>query len=201
MLTLQCAFVSDGRLLRAVRGFTLIELMVTISIISMMLALGFPSFRVWIANAQVRSTADVLQTGLRTAKAEAERRNRNVQFSFTNATPALSATPVAGGSNWSLQTVAQFGDPAAEFVAGGLLSDVANAVSITTTPSVASICFDSLGRMVTIAAAACTAAAQSIDVVKVGSDRPMRIMVAVGGQVRMCDPNRPARSATSPDGC
>lgn len=201
MLIQRYAFASGGRLLSAVRGFTLIELMVTISIIAMMLGLGFPSFRVWITNAQVRSTADVLQTGLRTAKAEAERRNRNVQFSFTNATPALSATPVAGGSNWSLQTVAQFGDPAAEFVAGGSLSDQANGVSITSTPSVASICFDSLGRMVTIAAVSCTAAAQSIDVAKVGSDRPMRITLAAGGQVRMCDPNRPMRSSNAPDGC
>jgi type IV fimbrial biogenesis protein FimT len=193
------AFDTDSD--RPSRGFTLTELMVAISILGTMLTLGFPSFRVWIANSQVRTTADVLQTGLRTAKAEAERRNRSVKFSFTDAAPALGATPSAGGSNWSLQTIAQFSEATAEYLAGGSLSDIANGVTITTTPAVASICFDSLGRMVTIAAASCTAAVQSIDVAKSGSDRPMRITVAVGGQVRMCDPKRPARSASSQDGC
>ncbi|EWS54273.1 MULTISPECIES: prepilin-type N-terminal cleavage/methylation domain-containing protein, partial [unclassified Methylibium] len=62
-------------------GFTLVELMVTITLLAILLALAVPSFTLWINNTRVRSTAQVLQDGLRQAQAEAVRRNRTVSFS------------------------------------------------------------------------------------------------------------------------
>jgi len=75
------------------RGFSLIELMVTISVMALLLAAAVPSFGPWVANSRVRSTAESLQNGIRLAQTEAVRRNRQVAFTFTNETPSLTAAP------------------------------------------------------------------------------------------------------------
>jgi len=187
---------------RGARGFTLVELVVAFVLLGILTVLGLPSFTAMIRNAQVRTAADLLQNGVRLAQTEAVRRNRQVVLALTNAQPQLNAAAAANGKNWSIQTVAQFGETA-EFVKGGVLTDVASGVAIA---GPASICFNSNGRLVTNAAtgvpgANCTAAATTFDVTQASSDRPLRVNVALGGQVHMCDPNRPTQSTASPDGC
>lgn len=189
---------------RATGGFTIIELMVTITLLGILFGLGLPSFTAWIRNSQIRTVSEALQNGVRTAQAEAVRRNRQVVLSFTNATPALNATAVANGKNWSLQTVPSLGDTAGEYLQGGALADVASAVTIT--GGTTAICFNANGRLTTNASpgapgASCSAATTTFNVTQPNADRNLRVIVQVGGQLRMCDPNRPTLSSTSPDGC
>jgi len=199
----------------ALRGFTLIELAVAITLLGLLVALGLPSLMTWIRNAQVRAVADSLQSGIRRAQTDAVRLNQTVVFSFTNATPGLNSTAVAGGKNWSIQSVAQFADPnhQANFLAGGALADVASNVSIAS--ATAALCFNTNGRLIALAAtgvpgAVCVAGPQQFDINKsdynpstaaAKGDRQLRVLVAIGGQVHMCDRGRPTLSATSPDGC
>lgn len=190
----------------ATLGFTLIELMVTITLLGILISLSLPSFTTWIRNSQVRTVSEALQTGLRTAQAEAVRRNRQVVMSFTNdANPTLNPITVANGKNWSIQTVASpfINNNVTEFVRAGLLTDVASGVSITGAPK--AICFNADGRLMaptgSAATADCAGTPAAFQVSQTASDRPLNVTVAVGGQVRMCDPKRPALSATSPDGC
>lgn len=183
-------------------GFTLIELAVAMSLLGILLALGLPSLSGWVKNAQVRTVADAIQTGVRLAQTEALRLNQQVVLSLTNAQPALNAAAVANGKNWSIQTVNQFGKTA-EFVRGGALADVASGVSIS---GPAAICLNSNGRLVTNAApgvpgSACNAANAEFNVSQTNADRSLRVTVSLAGQVRMCDPLRPTLSSTSPDGC
>ena len=199
----------------AARGFTLIELAVTFTLLGILIAVGLPSFMAWIRTAQVRAVADSLQSGIRRAQIDAVRLNQTVVFSFTNANPGLNSTAVAGGKNWSIQSVAQFADPnhQANFLAGGALADVASNVSIEGTT--AALCFNTNGRLIALAAtgvpgAVCVAGPQRFDIYKsdynsstaaANGDRQLRVLVAIGGQVHMCDRGRPTLSATSPDGC
>ena len=44
------------------RGFTLVELIVTIALLSILVALASPSFSQWIRSAQVRTVADATST-------------------------------------------------------------------------------------------------------------------------------------------
>ena len=197
--------IAPVTLSRCVRGFTLIELIVTVTLVGILLAAGLPAFQAWISNAQVRTVAEALQTGIKGAQAEALRRNRQAVLAFTDATPGLNVSAVAGGKRWSTQTVAQFGE-AAEFAGGGSLADVASTVAIAAAPSTSALCFNSNGRLVTnnapgLPGAACSAAATRFDITRSGADRPLRVTVSLGGQVRMCDPSRPALSAATPDGC
>ena len=193
------------------RGFTLIELMVAIALLGLLITLAIPSFTGWIRNSQIRTVAEALQTGVRAAQAESVRRNRQVVMWFTDGDPSTGSAPAIGGKNWGLQTVAQFGETA-EYITGGKLVDIASAVSVANDMSSNAICFNSAGRLVAnssttgITGADCQvpaspATAATFNITLTGADRPLRVLVQLGGQLRMCDPNRPAMSPSTPDGC
>ena len=203
-------------------GFTLIELMVTLTLFSLLLMLSFPSFNQWIRNNQIRSTAESLQNGLRVAKGKATNLNRQVVFVTTSATPGPDALGAADGLNWYAQYVPR--------TAGGALGSGENSSSssdyyleggnfasgpggITVTGGPASICFNSVGRLVNNATPstspnvpACVTPPGGGSIVfavsrtgaVAGKDRPLSVSISPAGQIRMCDPARPT---TSPDGC
>lgn len=189
-----------------VNGFTLIEMMITVTLLAILFALALPSFTTWIKNSTVRATAESLQNGLRLAQAEALRRSRVTMLSLTDsATPAAVPTPVADGKFWSVNTlqIRSESTDVREFVEAGVLGNARNDVQIT---GGASLCFSSLGRLVAVPAAdtgtgiACPAGPASFTVTMPGADRSMQVNVAIGGQVRMCDPHKTV-SASTPDGC
>lgn len=76
------------------RGFTLIELMVTVTLTAVMLAIGVPSFRSFVATQRVKSTSFDVAAALLLARSEAVKRNRPV-----------TVTPVGGAwtSGWTVQ--------------------------------------------------------------------------------------------------
>jgi type IV fimbrial biogenesis protein FimT len=191
---------------RGQRGLTLIELMVTISLLALLLGLAAPSFREWTRNNQVRTVTDALQNGARLAQAEAVRRNRQVVFFLTNdATCDTDTAPADDGAFWAIRTVPIVtGDPV-EVVQCGQLADVAAGVAID---GPTAICFNSAGRQVAnatpgVGTATCTLDAtgrSTYNVSATGAARALRVLVSLGGQVRLCDPAR-TLSATAPDGC
>ncbi len=196
---------------RSPGGFTLIELMVTLTLLSLLLLLAVPSFTEWLRNSQVRSTAEKLQNALRAAKGGAVNLNRQVVFVTTAADPAENALGSAIGLNWYAQFVPRTAgeDTAVRYLVGGILATGTSGINVVSTPATASICFNSLGRVVANATPssstdvpACTAAAVAFLVSRsgavTGKDRKMMVTVSTGGQIRMCDPDRPV---TSPEAC
>lgn len=110
------------------RGFTLIELMVTVTVLAVMAALAAPSFQQLLAAQRVRTTGYNIVGDLVLARSEAVKRGENVTL-----------TPVSGDwtQGWSVNVA-----PNAE-----VLSEqgrVGNGVQFTTSP--ASITFDRNGR-------------------------------------------------------
>lgn len=191
---------------RFARGLTLVELMVTIALVALMLRMAVPAFSTMLRNTQVRTVAESLQAGLRTAQSEAVSRNRLVVFSLTNGTPALGTAAVANGNSWQVHTIARSdGDGATRaFLHGGKLTDSTSGVAIT---GIAGVCFSSTGRLVSkdptgVNGATCVAdgSAVTYDVALTGADRPLRVQLAPNGRVRMCDPKR-TYSSSQPDGC
>ena len=199
-------------------GFSLIELMVTITLLGLLTTLALPSFTVWIHNTQVRTVAESLQTGLRVAQTEALRRNTGVVYFRTNSTITAgnigngtttfpSFAYAATGTNWVVLTTPTFGSANAEFVQGGSLGSGAAA---TTLGGPNALCFDANGRIATNAPSSlpsgvtCTAAGVPPVTFPVSqpapADRPLNVVVSAGGRIRMCDPMR-TLSATTPDGC
>jgi len=66
-------------------GFTLVELMVGLAIISCLLLVGMPSFANWIQDIQVRGAAESIRSGVLLARSEAIRRNRPVRLTLADA--------------------------------------------------------------------------------------------------------------------
>lgn len=71
--------------LRAHPGFSLVELLVVISMIGLLLLAGLPSMVTWSRNTQIRTAAESLLSGLGRARNEAIRRNTPVRFSLVTA--------------------------------------------------------------------------------------------------------------------
>jgi type IV fimbrial biogenesis protein FimT len=78
---------------RWLRGLTLVELMITVAILSVALSLAAPSVSQQVANHRLQRASDGIVSGLSYARAEAARRNTNVAFTLN-----------ADGAGW---TVAQ----------------------------------------------------------------------------------------------
>ena len=191
-------------------GFTLIELMVVLTIMTLLLLAVAPSFSSWVANAKVRSVAEEVANGLRMAQAEAIRRNRPAVFVVTNLAPGLSQTPAANGVNWYVQVLPLLGassqaatDP--DYVQGSNYAKQSGVTIASTSPV---LCIGSVGSVVAISdtatnnvlGVACTAGAKTYTVSKSNADRALKVMVSVGGQVRMCDPSK-TLDASNLDGC
>jgi type IV fimbrial biogenesis protein FimT len=78
------------------RGFTLLELMIAISIGALILGLGIPAFRDYLRNAELTRTANDLLGSLYLARGEAVKRRRNVVLCFT-AEPTATAPACTAG--------------------------------------------------------------------------------------------------------
>lgn len=177
------------------RGLSMIELMIAIVILGILISLGLPSFRAWMGNTKLRSTAESLQSGLQLGRVEAVRRNSNVEFVLTNDAPieanVNSLTANITGKNWVVRADTDPSPLVASYsFIGGKSVDEGSVASVLITAPAATITFTGMGRT-TLAAnstfqitnpteGACAAAA--------GPMRCLNIAVAVGGQIKMCDP-------------
>ncbi|MGB4811553.1 MAG: GspH/FimT family pseudopilin, partial [Methylophilaceae bacterium] len=75
----------------AQNGMTLIELMIVVSILTILAVLVIPEFKQTVANSQIRGAAESIQSGLQLARLEAIRRNTIIKFDI----------PVSSGTAWS----------------------------------------------------------------------------------------------------
>lgn len=189
------------------RGFTMVELMVTVALGVLLMSLAAPSFRTWISNAKVRAVSESLQSSLRIAQAEAVRRYQQVVFFRTDqGNCPLATTASNAGAFWAIRTVPNAAGGVAQTVQCGALSDAGPGIDIQG-PTV--VCFSSNGRQIAnpdpgIGGPACVLNANisSFDISGGSSEgsRPMRVLVNLGGSVRMCDPAK-TFAANTPEGC
>ena len=107
-------------------GFTLVELLIAITLMGILLFMGMPSFKSWIQNTQIRTATEAIQNGLELARGEAVRRNTQVRFQLTSSVDNSCALTTASG-NW----VVSLDDPSgscgsAKLNEGFPINDVAN---------------------------------------------------------------------------
>ncbi len=74
------------------RGFTLLELMVTVAVVAILATVGVPGFQELIQNNRVTTQTNELVTALNFARTEAVKRGRNVQVVVAQANPGWTAT-------------------------------------------------------------------------------------------------------------
>jgi type IV fimbrial biogenesis protein FimT len=81
------------------RGFTLIELMVAITVVAILLGLGVPAFRDFTRNNRVTAAQNDLVTALSLARSEALKRNRPVSV-CASADGATCSGETEWGAGW-----------------------------------------------------------------------------------------------------
>jgi type IV fimbrial biogenesis protein FimT len=188
------------------RGFSLVELMITLAVLAMVLMIGLPSMATWLQNTQIRTSAEAMQSGLQLARAEALKRNTSVRFQLVDTLTASCALS-ASGTSWVVSLSPANGlcnVDASETTAPQIIQKRSgtegsrNAVVSATGGT--TVMFNGLGR---VAAGSLT----QIDITNpnngacktpAGNEpmRCLRITVSSGGQVRMCDPG--VSAATDP---
>ncbi len=80
-------------------GFTIIELLVTMSIAAILLAIGVPSFQTMVKNRRIEISLQALKTDLEMARSEAITRNQSVVMCRHNGETA-SPTACSTTANW-----------------------------------------------------------------------------------------------------
>ncbi len=193
------------------RGFTMIELLIAVTISGTLLVMGVPAFTQWIQNSQTRTAAESIQNGLQIARAEAVRRNTNVRFNLTDAagkptwtvcldvtTPDCAAANVVqsrsadeGGGNARIgASVAALPSP---IPAGHFATAIAAGTALP-----AGVTFDGLGR-IPLGNVGTDISRIDVTNAKLTTARRMVIVIGTGGQTRMCDPA--LTLASNPQGC
>jgi len=168
-------------------GFTLVEMMVVVTIIAIATTLGIPSYRAWVQNTQIYNAAESASNGLQQAKAEAAKRNTNIEF-------VLGTNPP-----WQIQL------PGSAVIAASTTEGAKNVIATAAPTDATTVTFNSFGGVVSPNpnpnANGVTATLTQIDfdsAVLAGS-RNLRVTIGLGGITRMCDPNLAAGS--SPRAC
>lgn len=190
--------------MNAQRGFSLIELMVGIVILGVLMAMAVPRFSDWLRNARVRTSAEAIQNGLQLARAEAVRRNATVRFQLVNTIDDTCALDTAG-PHWvvSMDNPAGQCASAPSDTAAPRIIQVRNraegSVQTLVAAGQSALVFNGLGRLTPVPAANVAIDVSSTTggtcVASGGSVRCLRVLVSVGGQIRMCDPALPAGDA------
>jgi type IV fimbrial biogenesis protein FimT len=181
-------------------GFTLIEMLIVVTIIAIATTLGIPSYRAWVQNTQIYNAADSVQNGLQKAQAEAVKQNTNIEF-------VLGANPpwqikVAGTGGAVIESSTNEG--AKNVTTAGLATDGVTAATTIT--------FSNLGGVVANASVAGVVppslARIDFNSAVLAGSRNLRVTIGilntvtnvwVGSNIRMCDPNMP--TGTSPRAC
>jgi len=193
----------------AARGFTLIELMITLAVLGMLIMIALPNMGTWLQNTQIRTSAEAMQAGLQLARAEALKRNTTVRFQLVNSLTSSCALTTSG-RNW----VVSLADPsglcnmdASDTVAPQIIQKRSSAEgspnAVVTATGGSSVVFNGLGRPAAGSLTEINVTNPNNGACKTAAGnepmRCLRIAVNAGGAVRMCDPA--VNDATDPRKC
>ena len=191
------------------RGFSLLELMVVLTLVAVLAVLAMPSMSEWMKNQRIRGTAEALVSGLQTARSEAIRRNRPASFWLVSDLTAGCALSSASGT-WvvSLNLPAGACNAAPSAADAPLLvtshapQDILDVKALDKDGSAASqVRFDGYGRIPGGSSPIARIDVRDpVDAAKVDvtthTYRSLRVQVQGTGAIRLCDPRVTAAGDT-----
>lgn len=173
---------------RTSTGFTLVELLITIVVLSILVALGMPSFVQLLRNAEIRNAGEAITNGLQKARAEAVSRNTTVQF------------VLGTGSNWTVSVVNPASTIESRTSSEGSQHVTITAVAADLVTAATTATFNNLGGVVTPNADGSAPLAQ-VDLTSAGANQNLRVTLGPGGGARLCVPPPYLAAGSSPRAC
>ncbi|HQT27131.1 MAG TPA: GspH/FimT family pseudopilin, partial [Burkholderiales bacterium] len=191
------------------KGVSLIELLTGLAVLGLVLAIAIPNLSSWMQDAQIRSAAESLLSGVQVARAEAIRRNYQATFYLhgsggaadwcvdTSVQNASGNTDCNGHTGTSINKVQSWSGAQAKNARVGASTSATQDYSAPLTAGAGlptSVTFDAMGHVV-------GTGITRIDVINSSDSSARRLVIIVSpyGLVRLCDP---ALSLTSnPQGC
>lgn len=159
------------------RGFTLLEVLISLAVLALLMMVGIPSFTLYIQNSRTRAAADGALNGLQMARNEAIRRNECMQLQLTSQTA------------W---TVATCRDPATAIQSRSDKEGTTNVVSTIAPGGSDTVSFNGLGRVVNPNPGDGSVPFSQLEftnsTVADADSRKLRILIPPGGGLKMCDP-------------
>ena len=176
-------------------GFTLIELMIALSIFAILVFLALPMYADYMGNTQIRNAAENSLTGVRLAQTSAIKANHLAKF-------------VVDSTGWAVYAWDDEAAPA-DFAVASVQSyrfaEGASQISPPTpTPGGATtVTFDGLGRVVANTDASASLTQLEVTNIHVVNPRKLRLLISgIGGNtgIKLCDPD-PGVAADDPRVC
>ncbi|MGV3741074.1 MAG: GspH/FimT family pseudopilin [Burkholderiaceae bacterium] len=168
------------------QGLTLIELLITVSILGIALALGLPSLADAMAQQRVRTGAEGVMAGLNLARTEAVRRNTNVSFTLEN------------NAGWSVTVDDGDPDVADVVVQRRPGYETGRNINVVATDDNSVLTFTPLGAVSNFADAA-TLTEITVGPADSATADTLQINISAGGQIRLC--NQTIQAADDPRRC
>jgi type IV fimbrial biogenesis protein FimT len=196
------------------RGFSLIELVVTLAVTAILLLAVSPSLTDWMINLHIRNAADGIQQGLQLARQEAIKRNQDVSFYLVsaNATDStvldsscalssssgswvVSVDSPAGKCNVAVSATTTPRIVAKHAIGDGATNVTAAAFASDGTTAATTVTFNGFGRIANSNAVGLVNIVSASDAAKY---RSLRVVVGGDVGIRLCDP---AVEDTNPHAC
>lgn len=188
-------------------GFTLLELIITVAVLGLLVAMGMPAYQEMVRNTQIRNAAESMHAGIQLARIEALKRNTNVTFWLVSLTNPKVMNDTCALGTTSPSWVVSLDDPSGKcgtapstttaprivqsYAAGEGSSNVALTVN-----SGNSLTFNGLGQTVGNAMTQII-----VNSSQSGANyRSLQINISASGSTRVCDPDR-AIAADDPRKC
>lgn len=154
-------------------GFSLIELLVALSLLIAITSIGIPSFTNSIGNSQIRTVAESVKNGFQVARLEAIKRNSKIKFTLTS------------DGAWSFGCNTASADCPATIQSKNSKEGSASDIALTIT-SGNTVIFNSFGLR------DATSTISQVDVKKnnltAAEQTELRVLINNGGNAKVCDP-------------
>jgi type IV fimbrial biogenesis protein FimT len=191
--------ISGHESAEAPAGFSLIELMIVLSVLSILFAVGMPAFGRLLHDVDIRGSAEGLRAGLQKARTEAVTRNALIRISFSD---------VSGRPAWTLGcvssslrcpgTISSYSANAETQIRwGAARSD--DQIALNTALAAGNrlpsgVTFNALGTAPGVEG---NADVSRIDVTHAINEQARRLvlMITAAGAIRLCDPSAASDSA------
>ena len=189
------------------KGFTLIEMVVALTVMAVLLSAALPSYSGFMANTKVRTAAEAFYAATQRARAEAIQRNDLVELVLTDATPVnppsgsggnvLALAETTTGKNWVIRAPNQTAPN--QLIDSKLGAESGGSMVVVNAGGPTKIQFNGSGESTSSTTITVAFSHQTMNTScsLTQSVRCVSVRISVGGQARLCEPNQPSSDSRS----